>query len=159
MVVARQLRTRFRASLDVVLAVDPSELQGDAAEQLRMWTFCGGSVWQEITPPMHAATLVIDALLGTGLSGPAKGRYLEYIREINSAFPGAKVVAVDIPSGLDCDTGRPLGATVRADHTATFVAEKKGFTSAAAREWLGQMHVVDIGAPRRLVEEACPPTP
>jgi NAD(P)H-hydrate epimerase len=62
------------------------------------------------------------------------------------------VLAVDIPSGLDCDTGQPLGPTVRADHTATFVALKKGFADPAAREWLGQVHVVDIGAPRRLYE-------
>jgi NAD(P)H-hydrate epimerase len=61
------------------------------------------------------------------------------------------VLAVDIPSGLDCDTGRPLGPTVRAHHTATFVAQKKGFAEPAAREWLGRVHVLDIGAPRRAI--------
>jgi NAD(P)H-hydrate epimerase len=60
----------------------------------------------------------------------------------------ARVLAVDVPSGLDCDTGQPLGPTVRAGHTATFLALKKGYVNPAAREWLGEVHVVDIGAPR-----------
>jgi NAD(P)H-hydrate epimerase len=68
----------------------------------------------------------------------------------------AHILAVDIPSGLDCDTGQPLGPTVRAEHTVTFVAEKKGFASPQAREWIGQVHVVDIGAPRRLLQESSP---
>ena len=61
------------------------------------------------------------------------------------------MLAVDIPSGLDCDTGRPLGPTVRAEHTATMAALKKGFMEPAAREWLGQVHVIDIGVPRVLL--------
>src|SRR5262249_45639415 len=67
---------------------------------------------------------------------------------------GARVLAVDIPSGLDCDMGRPLGATVRAQHTVTFVAPKKGFAEPAAREWLGVGHVVGIGAPRAALTRA-----
>ena len=58
-----------------------------------------------------------------------------------------------MPSGLDCDTGEPLGPTVRATHTATFVAHKKGFRNPASRQWTGEVHVIDIGAPRVLVEE------
>ncbi len=152
LVIARQLRTRFRPrSLDVALAVNPSELQGDVAEQLRMWTFCGGSVWQEITPPMHAATLVIDALLGTGLSGPAKGRYLDWIREINCAFPGAKVVAVDIPSGMPGD-GPSANACVRADVTVTFTTPKIGQVVGPNYEKCGELIVGEIGSPWQLME-------
>jgi NAD(P)H-hydrate epimerase len=62
------------------------------------------------------------------------------------------VLAVDIPSGLDCDTGAPLGPTVRAHHTVTFVAQKKGFVNPAAREWVGTVHVVGIGAPRKATQ-------
>lgn len=65
----------------------------------------------------------------------------------------ARVLAVDIPSGLDCDTGEPMGPTVRARHTATFLAAKKGYNNPAARNWLGKVHVVDIGAPIRLLKE------
>jgi NAD(P)H-hydrate epimerase len=73
------------------------------------------------------------------------------VGEINAA--GKRVLAVDIPSGLDCDTGLPLGAAVRAEHTATFVAQKKGFANPAAGPWLGEVHVLDIGAPRRVLAE------
>ncbi len=61
--------------------------------------------------------------------------------------------AVDIPSGLDCDTGQPLGIAVRADVTATFVDRKAGFFAEEAQPWLGEVHVVDIGAPRALVQQ------
>src|SRR5438093_1146951 len=60
---------------------------------------------------------------------------------------------VVIPSGLDCDAGEPLGPTVKATHTATFVAHKKGFLNSKSREWTGAIHVIDIGAPRVLVDE------
>jgi NAD(P)H-hydrate epimerase len=58
-----------------------------------------------------------------------------------------------VPSGLDCDTGLPAATTFQADRTATFVAAKPGFAGDSARPCLGQMHVLDIGAPRRLLEE------
>jgi len=61
----------------------------------------------------------------------------------------ARVLAVDIPSGLDCDTGEPMGPTVRAHHTATIVAPKKGFAQPAARTWLGHVHIIDMGMPRQ----------
>jgi len=63
------------------------------------------------------------------------------------------VLAIDVPSGLDCDTGEPAGPTFRADHTCTFVATKIGFANTHAAEYLGQVHVIDIGAPRRLIEQ------
>ena len=85
-----------------------------------------------------------------GLTGPVRPPLDSVITAINAG--PARVFAVDIPSGLDCDTGQPQGETVRARHTATFVGLKRGFT-AAARPWLGDVHVVDIGAPRQLLEE------
>jgi NAD(P)H-hydrate epimerase len=94
---------------------------------------------------------IADALFGTGLTGPLREPYDRVVAAINAGT--AKVLAVDIPSGLDCDTGRPLGPTVRADHTVTFVAPKAGFAAPEAREWLGEVHVVGIGAPRKLLEE------
>ena len=94
---------------------------------------------------------VVDALFGTGLSRPLISPYDELIALIN--ISGKPVLAVDIPSGLDCDSGEPLGATVRAKHTATFVALKKGFLNPASKAWTGEVHVMRIGAPARLVEE------
>jgi NAD(P)H-hydrate epimerase len=94
----------------------------------------------------------VDALFGTGLSRPLETPYADFIeRGIN--ITGCPVLAVDIPSGLDCDTGEPLGPTVKATHTATFVAHKKGFLNPASRPWTGEVHVIDIGAPRVLVDE------
>ena len=101
MVVARQIFTRFHPrSLDVVLLAAPEELKGDAAANYRMLRACGCEVAGEIPARARHASLVIDALLGTGITGPATARMLDAIREINGGFPLAKVVAVDIPSGL-----------------------------------------------------------
>lgn len=93
---------------------------------------------------------VVDALFGTGLSRPLGSPFDELVALVSASRN--PVFAVDIPSGLDCDTGAPLGPTVRATHTATFVAPKRGFLNPAARDWTGEVHVIDIGAPRALVE-------
>lgn len=94
---------------------------------------------------------IVDALFGTGLVGPVSPPFDAVVAAINAS--PAPVLAVDIPSGLDCDTGLPLGPTVRADHTVTFVAHKAGFEEPSSREWTGEVHVTDIGAPRRLLRE------
>src|SRR2546423_1581612 len=73
---------------------------------------------------MRAATIVVDALLGTGAQGSARGEILAAIHEVNSAFPEANVVAVDIPSGLGSDLPEIDGEYVRADYTLTFTAPK-----------------------------------
>ena len=87
---------------------------------------------------------LVDALFGTGLSTPPRDPYPAVIAAIN--ISGAKVFSVDIPSGLDADTGEVLGGCVRADYTATVVAPKAGFAKATA--WTGQVHTVSMGAPR-----------
>jgi NAD(P)H-hydrate epimerase len=94
---------------------------------------------------------IVDALFGTGLSGPIAAPFDRVIAAINAS--GAHVLAVDIPSGLDCDAGEPLGLTVQADHTVTFVTAKAGFAKSAAAEWLGALHVVGIGVPRSLLRQ------
>lgn len=92
-------------------------------------------------------TLIVDALLGTGLKGPAKRPALDYIRLINSDFLGAKVIAVDIPSGLGGG-----GEFVRADITVTFTAPKvEHFLAPGAAEAVGRLIVADIGSPADLV--------
>jgi len=87
---------------------------------------------------------IVDALFGTGLSSPPREPYPQVIAAINAS--GARIFAVDVPSGLDADSGEPMGLCVRADHTATVVAPKVGFARAAA--WTGQVHLVSMGAPR-----------
>jgi ADP-dependent NAD(P)H-hydrate dehydratase / NAD(P)H-hydrate epimerase len=154
LVVARQLFTRFRPrALHVVLAGDPSELEGDAAANYKMLEAVGCPVTLELTTEMESATLIVDALLGTGIHGPARGRPLELIRAINEWFPLADVVAVDLPSGLDSDSGVPPGETVHASHTVTFTAPKLCHVLSPACELSGKLHVEAIGSPAELYEQ------
>ena len=94
--------------------------------------------------------LVIDAVLGTGLEGPVSGVSLTLIEAINSM--GAPVLAVDIPSGLDANTGSPCNVAVRAVATATFAGVKVGMLEPHARMFTGDVHVIDIGVPRKLAK-------
>jgi hydroxyethylthiazole kinase-like uncharacterized protein yjeF len=154
MVVARQLHTRIRPrSLDVVLAGDPGELKGDAAVNYKMLRAVGCPVSFEIKPAMETATLIVDALLGTGIHGPATGRALELITAINELFPFAEVVSVDIPSGLDSDSPNPPGPAVHANHTVTFTAPKPCQVLSPACELVGKLHVAQIGSPPDLHEK------
>ncbi len=154
MVVARQLYTRIRPrSLHVVLAAAPEELKGEAAENYRTLGVCGCPVEGEITPEMRGATIVLDALLGTGLAGPVTGRMLELIREINTGFLQAQVVAVDIPSGLASDSATTEGESVRADYTVTFTAPKVGQVLPPNCARVGRLRVAPIGSPPELFEQ------
>jgi NAD(P)H-hydrate epimerase len=154
LVVARQLYTRFRPrALDVVLAGDPAEMEGDAAVNYQMLEAVGCPVTFEFTPQMETATLIVDAVLGTGIHGAARGRALELIRAINDRFPLAEVVSVDLPSGLDSDSGVPAGETVHASHTVTFTAPKLCHVLSPACELCGELHVAAIGSPPELFEQ------
>jgi len=151
--IARQLYTRFHPrALDVVLLASPEELRGDAAANYRMLAVSGCPVVHEIPPGARYATLVVDALLGTGITGPASGRMLEAIREINRGFPLAKVVAVDIPSGMATDSGESAGEFVRADYTVTFTAPKPAHALAPNCNGVGELVVGAIGSPPSLYE-------
>ena len=94
---------------------------------------------------------IVDALLGTGARGEPRPPLDAVIDQLNGA--SAKRLAVDLPSGLDCDTGAAARHTIRAAETCTFVAMKRGFTIPGAAQYTGRIHVLDIGAPRCLVEE------
>lgn len=149
LVIARQLKIRHNpAALDVVLAADPGELTGDALQNWRMLVATGVSVSREIAPRLRAATLVVDALLGTGLSGPVRGAAAELIREMNHGFPGADVIAVDVPSGLSED-----GESVCARHTVTFTAPKTVQVLPPTCDRVGELHVVPIGTPPALLDQ------
>ncbi|HYL75799.1 MAG TPA: NAD(P)H-hydrate dehydratase [Bryobacteraceae bacterium] len=154
LVVARQLHARIRPrSLHVVLAGDPNDLKGDAAANYKMLEAAGGVVVREIAPEMERATLIVDALLGTGIHGAAEGRSLELIRAINNGFPLAEVVSIDIPSGLDSDSGTPPGEAVQANHTVTFTAPKPCLALSPACDFAGKVHVAQIGSPPALYED------
>ena len=140
-------------------AVDPSVLTGDAAVNHMAWVSGNGAVdvveaggWDDM---LSGAAWIVDALLGTGTRGEVRPPFDVAIDAINRTSDGSagRVLSVDLPSGLDCDSGSRLGRCVRADHTATFVAPKRGLVEDGASEWVGAIHVVDIGIPRSLREE------
>ncbi len=87
--------------------------------------------------------LLVDAIFGTGLKGQLQDEFKGLLESINAL--NRPVLAVDIPSGLDCDTGKPHGAAVRANYTVTFVAVKAGFQFSAAQEYTGEIFVASIG--------------
>ncbi len=157
-VIARHLDLRGY-DVRVLLWAEPSELVGDAAVNLRIVQKSGIPLTAfgqrfpaaEVTGELTAAGWIVDALLGTGARGAPRTPVDAVIRAINAAEK--PVLAVDLPSGLDCDSGQPADPTVRARATCTFVAHKRGFLAPGAAAFTGSVHVIDIGAPRRLVEE------
>jgi NAD(P)H-hydrate epimerase len=156
-VIARHL-DNAGVAVRVLLFAPAAELTGDAAVNHQIVARAGLPLREFTCRPLNQAALrqelasaawIVDALFGTGLRGALGSPWDEIITAINAS--PAQVLAVDLPSGLDCDTGLPLGPTVRAHHTVTFVALKQGFANPAASAWLGQVHVADIGAPRVLL--------
>ena len=156
-VIARHLMIRNIAVRTLLLAA-PSGLTGDALHNYQALANCGGEIvdlsssdrlTDELSQHTGGATWLVDALLGTGATGPPRPPYDDAIRWMNDQ--SARRLAVDVPSGLDCDTGEAHPPTVRADLTCTFVAEKVGFAKPAAQPYLGELQVVDIGVPSTAV--------
>ncbi len=152
-VIARQLFTRqLCRELTVIELFDRSELTGDAAAARKMLEACGCPVEPIFKNEANRTTLVIDAVLGTGLTGPARGPALEAIRLINDRFPLAKRVAVDIPSGLPSDGATVNGEFVRADYTVTFTSAKQSQCLSPVYQHIGELAVYSIGTPNELCE-------
>lgn len=153
-VIARHLENAG-FEVQVGLFADVGRVKGDALANLKILQAAGTPlrVFSSAITELEAARFlegadwVVDALLGTGVTGPVHGAATVVIAAINRQ--SRPVLAVDLPSGLDCDTGQPWGECVKATHTATMVAPKIGF--AAAKGCTGTVHVIDIGIPRRLL--------
>ena len=151
-VIARHLSNSGLA-VTVVVCGDRTRIKGDAKINLDILDRMGLSVDQlnlaedDVGPRVRelaaGAHLIVDSLFGTGLSGQIRDNYRRLIETLNACE--CPILAVDIPSGLDCDTGRPLGAAIEASWTVTFVAVKKGFTSAQAARYTGDVFVASIG--------------
>ncbi|MFQ5429549.1 MAG: NAD(P)H-hydrate epimerase [Phycisphaerae bacterium] len=158
-VIARHL-TNLGYPVACLLACAPERLTGDAATQSAIATKMGVPCnrcdnkegLSEIDARLQDARVVVDALLGTGFAGRVRAPLDALIESINRARP-ALIAAIDVPSGLDCDTGRPSNATVRADATITFVANKTGFLQAGAAAYTGRVIVTDIGAPVQIIRD------
>lgn len=157
-VIARHLEARG-IDVKVLLLADPAALRGDAAANysiavksgIRIHVVNADVAAAEIDALLQGADWIVDALLGTGAQGNPQPPISTVIERINAS--PARKLAVDLPSGLNCDTGEPAIPTIRADVTCTFVAPKRGFTHSAARPYLGIVEVVEIGVPGRLLRE------
>lgn len=164
-VIARHLHNAQVRQVDTLATKPLNELAGDALIHARVADRMGLVTpltdpdafrrWFDERPNLH---VVVDALLGTGFRGRVRDDVAAKIDTINTAKQrGAFVVAVDVPSGFDCETGEAAGPAVLADLTMTFVAEKVGFAAHHAETWLGQVVVVDIGAPPELIRRVLRP--
>ncbi|MBZ5562599.1 MAG: NAD(P)H-hydrate dehydratase [Acidobacteriia bacterium] len=159
MVVARMLRERGLKPR-VLLFANPQSVRGDAAANLDRLTGSGApeivedsQAWQSIRPSLAGTTLFVDALLGTGLSKPLEVFLLEVVRDVNASFPAARVVAVDLPSGISADTGELIGEHLRADSSVTFTAPKIAHVFPPACERVGEWLAKPIGTPAEAMED------
>jgi len=161
-VLARHLDLRSQ-SVRVLLFARPDQLTADARtnyEVLRRTDvpidvpidLLATSVdCQRLKASVADADWIVDGLLGTGARGAPRPPFDEVIDVCNRA--ASRRLALDLPSGLDCDTGQAAGAVFRADWTCTFATWKTGFLQADAARVTGQIHVADIGAPRQLIDQ------
>jgi NAD(P)H-hydrate epimerase len=127
----------------VCLTSAPDDLSGDAAVQLRWWRAQGGRVETSLTDTLALADIAVDCLLGTGASGAPRAPYDVAIDALNAS--GLPVVACDLPSGVDADTGVVEAQAVRADMTLSLGAHKRGLALWPARSYVGDLRVGDIG--------------
>ena len=153
-VVARHLDARGVA-VRVLWFADPARLKGDAATQRdivarsQIEAIVVGADIEDLGTLWDDADWVVDALLGTGVTRPVEGLIARAIASLNRA--NKPILALDLPSGLDTDTGLPLGEAVRARATATFVAPKIGFGRNEANRFTGDVVVIEIGVPRLIL--------
>ena len=140
----------------ILSSCHPDTLTGDAEIQMAVARNAGIPIVvmpdvDEVRKHVDAADWIVDALLGNGATGAVRAPLDQWVQLANSST--ARVVAIDVPSGLDCDTGEAAGECIKATDTITFVAPKIGFSSTAAHQFLGDVHTVPIGAPLAVLRE------
>jgi len=132
-----------------VSCIDVSRLKGPAARQLAALEALGIGISE--SPVLDSAHIVVDALLGTGLSRPPEGEFARWIDAVNASQQ--RVIAVDLPSGLDADSGVAYAPTVRAHTTVTLGLPKPGLVQADGPSLAGEVWVADIGVPFEVYAE------
>lgn len=157
-VLARHLKIRGY-EVRVLLACPPDELAGDAAANFKLLEHCRVPVLVlnpervigQTTEFLREADWAVDALLGTGATGRPRAPYDQILDVVNET--DVQRLALDIPSGVDCDSGEHADVAFLADHTITYVAPKQGLLDHRSRGFVGRLHVVDIGIPTSLAQE------
>jgi hydroxyethylthiazole kinase-like uncharacterized protein yjeF len=141
-------------NITVVICGDRSKIKGDAKinldileglnQPIERLNLKSDNIARQVKTYAAGANMLVDALFGTGLKGQLSDEYIKLIESMNDR--NCPILAVDIPSGLDCDTGEPLGAAIKATYTVTFVAVKKGFAAPdKASQYTGEIYVASIG--------------
>ena len=162
-VMARLLKKRG-VSCEVILAAKKEEVQGNAKRNLQAFVRLKGRV-EEVTSVQQLELIkkrltrcdvIVDALLGTGLNASVKGLHAAFIEHMNASE--VPIVAVDIPSGLNADSGQPMGSAVQADLTATFGYPKVGQILYPGAVQVGRLVCVDIGIAPQAFAEVSPQT-
>jgi ADP-dependent NAD(P)H-hydrate dehydratase / NAD(P)H-hydrate epimerase len=165
LVVARLLMEK-EAAVNVFLLSPPQEIRGDAKINLERYEAAGGKpetlsgrTMKTFQKALADTDFVVDALFGTGLSSPVAGTAEEAIKTLHQiqATRGslaAKVVSVDIPTGIHADTGQVLGMAVQADLTVTFGLPKRGHFLFPGAQHTGTLRIADIGIPESLMAQA-----
>ena len=156
-VIARHLQL-FGRRAGIVSVVEIPRLVGDAKTNAEIAIKAGIEIQEanqrsQITNALTVASTIVDCLLGTGAKGPLRGIYAAAVTAANNS--DAVKIAIDIPTGLDCDSGEAGDPTFRASHTMTFVARKVGFDKHNADEFVGVVHEVGIGVPLKLLRDLC----
>ncbi len=155
-VIARHLLAR-NYDVHVLNWESPEKISGDARTNYLILRSLGIPVieYQEgssktFSRILSEACWIVDALLGTGCKGAPRNPIQYAIEAINQTT--ANTLAVDIPSGMDCDYGATSEAIIRADHTCTFMAAKIGLIAPASKPYVGEIHVADLGIPASMIQ-------
>ena len=130
---------------------DPARMQADAQQARDAFLSAGGQVHPFSEDAAIEAGVIVDALLGTGVDRPLEGVWRAAIEAVNAA--AAPVLAVDIPSGVQADTGTVAGVAVHADQTVTFIGRKAGMYTGAATDYCGTLHFADLGVPGSVFQQ------
>jgi NAD(P)H-hydrate epimerase len=133
-------------NVTVLSLAEPNKLTGDALTAFKNAEKKGITLTPAPLPEGEGVDVIIDALLGTGVKGAVKGEYKKAIETINNS--NTPILAIDVPSGLNADTGNILGVAVRADLTVTFVGCKQGFFTGQAPEYCGEILYNDLNIPK-----------
>lgn len=133
---------QWGAAVTVCFAEEPGRLPPDAARAHAKWSARSGAEVTRTLPNPGDFDLVIDGLFGIGLTRPLRAPYADWIATVNEA--ATPVLALDVPSGLDADTGRVMGGAVRATRTVTFIADKPGLRTLSGPEHAGVIEVAPL---------------
>jgi len=137
----------------VIICGDKSKIKGDAkinldvleamCQHIDVLNLKASDIAGAVSEFTAGCDMIVDAIFGTGLAGPMRDEFITLVDSINAQ--SKPVFAVDVPSGLDCDTGKVLAAAIKAEVTVTFAAAKKGFTLNNAGQYTGEILVASIG--------------